>query len=930
MTDPKKSQPEDEDMFGGLEEIQPEEQQSTPPPVEETDLSQLFGEEPANESPPPDQLDLSAMFGEEPLVPPPVEAAQTNPDSSETDLSALLSGDSSDSSGAFHVLDESALNDAANRADSSDISGTISDPDISDILEEMGEVSEKETTETRQAAGMLTSSSEDSSGDLVVQAPGAGDDYASSGNDLGVMPTNLDDPPVSPPQSKKPKKEPKEETPKPRRGGVLVGMTMGLMGGLAVSQGLWLFGIELPHTIRQTDPSLVLELKSQAKDAKEFGAKAASLEGELAESIKSAEDSAGKAKAEIDKHLMDKTALATRLDEQAKTHEATLKAERGKAEKTLKDSVAAMTKDMDDLKSSYDTKLTKLEKDLDTAKADAKVELEKANSETAKEKARANGLEGKLAADAKVWTALAGNLKASGFGETKAEAASLAPLLEKAVGLAAIKDPAGEIRKLSSDLAKEKARLEAEIMGKDSQVKARDAELARRRDPAETLENWRLILSSDIPDSRLAKDASRDAALVLAKAAPDSPEASKAKIVAALADAVQGKLAEAKKTLATTKSETAGPWSDTAKSLATRLASPSSVAITKARELIENGKRQQAFDLLTNASASPLPDDAALPRLRAELALLLLTGAKPDLGKAESLATEASKSKEALAFYVLGRITETKGGKDEAGVLFARAIEAAKPDDPMMLQYRLARLRLLKAASGGINSSTALLPDDEALQALMLVALIALADTEVLPVRDPRELARKREIKAILDDPKAPPLLKSQVLLEDDQPFLALEKLREHLASRDTGTDTETVILLGKIAKALESKSAGSDSVTLSPLARRDEANRLFGKGKRFVLEGKFEQAEETLKLAAKYAGKEIDARFEYFLGLAQWGYGEKAAAEKSFIRALELERRNIPSAREVSRALEEVQGPVREKIDSIRYGAVLAPASFR
>ena len=154
-------------------------------------------------------------------------------------------------------------------------------------------------------------------------------------------------------------------------------------------------------------------------------------------------------------------------------------------------------------------------------------------------------------------------------------------------------------------------------------------------------------------------------------------------------------------------------------------------------------------------------------------------------------------------------------------------------------------------------------------------------------------------------------------------------KLQEHLAQRGA-SEPETIRLLASITKALESKGAGSDALVLAPQARRDEANRLYGKGKQLVLAGKGEQAEETLNLAAKYAGKDIDARFIYFLGLAQWGQGDKASAERSFLRALELERRNLPSPREVSRSLEEIQGPVRDAIDAIRYGSVLAPGSFR
>lgn len=915
MTDPKNKNQDADNLLDGLEEISPA---GTPQP----------------ETPPDEELpDLSALFDEEPFNSPKTEGIPEQPDliaNEETTAAMAEASDSSDASGSFNILDESALNNAADLADASDVSGAMSDPDISDILESMGEVPGEGTTATRAAAGMLTSSSQDSSGDLELQESPNGPDSASVEDAIGITPTTIDEPPAPP----KNKKIVKNDTgaasaPKGGRGGVLAGSMIGLVGGLAISQGLWLFGLELPPTIRQADPGHVAELKSLVQKGKDAGAKAAVLEGDLASAKQSAEEAAGKAKAEIEKHVADKKSLVGKLAEQADTHAALLKSEQAKGEKTLKETMAAAAKEVEDLKSTTKATMAKMEKDHESAKAESKANLDKAAAETAKEKSKANDLEMKLATEAKGWGMLASKLKSSGLGDPKPDAASVLPLVDKAVSLALVKDPAGEMRKLSLQMAEEKARLEKDIAAKTAQLQAQAEELARRRPPAESLEFWRPILQADFTESKLALEASKDAQLVLAKAPANSAEASKAKLIAAMAEASQGKLAEAKKQITGLPPLPAGPWTEALKSIEIRLASPSSVALAKARELKEVGKAPQAIELLSKANTSPLVDDPALPRLRAELALQLLETENPDMTKVELLANESAKAREALAFYVQGRILEAKGNSDGAGALFFRAIEAAKADDPMLIQYRLARIRRLRAMAGSPDLPTLRQDDMAALSAWLLVAT-TMVDAETLVVPDPREIARKREIRALLNDPKAPSLLKAQALLEDDQPLQALAKLQEHMARQKGASEPETVRLLASITKALESKGAGSDSLALSPQARRAEANRLYGKGKQLVLSGNSERAEETLNLAAKYAGKDVDARFVYFLGLAQLGQGDKASAERSFMRALELERKNLPSPREVSRALEEVQGPTRDTIDAIRYGSILAPGSFR
>lgn len=918
MTDPKKPSENDENLLENLEELE-----ETPSPVASHAAQPLD----------PDLTDLSALFEEDSVHPrDPGDATDKITNGSDNSASIPLhESDESDASGAFQVLDESALNDAADRTDASDVSGALSDPDISDILESFGEKPGDGTTATRASAGMLTSSNPDSSGDLeILEIPASSD-----ANAPGIIPTE-DSEPVNP--SKTPRKtkdiskgnNPVQQPAKGGKGGgLLAGSVLGLVAGLAITQGLWLFGLELPASIRQADPGHVAELKSLVQKGKDEGSKAATLEGELALAQKSSQELAEKAKGDQDKLLAEKTSLAGQLADQAKTHASLLKSEQAKGEKSLTDARAQAAKVMDAFKADSQAAMAKMGKDHETTKAQTKADLDKAAMEISREKSRSAELEGKLESEARGWGTLAGKLKAAGLGESKAHSAGVIPLVEKAVGMAMVKDPSGEIRKLTMQMAEEKNRLEREIAAKSAQIASQGAELARRRPPAEALEYWRPLLLADMPGPSTAAEAAKDAAFALALAPANSPEASKARVVAALADASQGRLAEAKKWTTGMASLPPGPWAETAKALEGRLASPSTAALARARAYAEEGKGALALEILTKANTSPLANDPALPRLRAELALMLLGAEKPDMAKVQSLAAESAKTGEALGFYVQGRILEAQGNPGAAGLQYSQAIVKAQAKDPMLLQYRLARVRLLGTKTG-VSARFATGEADTAALAAWLLVATTLVDAETLVVPDPRERARKQEIRKILDDPSAPPLLKAQVLLENDQPLHALVRLQEHLASQKKNSEPETVRLLASIINALESKAAGTESLTLPPQARRAEAQRLFGIGKRQVLSRQWDQAEETLELATKYAGKEIDARFFYFLGLALLGQEDSRGADRYFLRALELERKNLPSPREVSRALEEVQGPARDKIDSIRYGAVLAPGSFR
>jgi len=929
MTDPiKQNSNHDSDpemLIGGeIEELEelpnlPEAEINAAPPAQappileeqEPDLSDLF-EEPAPVTPSSFEQEPTHGFFDE------VGEIVTSGDTTLLD---------DNSSGSFKVLDESGLNDAAGNADLSDKADASSDQDISDMLEGLEGFEPQGTTSARAANLSSSSSGADSSGDLDIHTVSDSMDASDIDNvELDIIPTLPGTSPAAP-SSKAGKNKTSAKPPTPTvsksRGGMLVGSLLGLLGGIAASQALWVFGIELPTSIRQADSAQVKALKDLSEQA---SGKAKSLESDL-ETLKTvSEEASNKAKESLNTLTTEKLGLATKLTEQTTKFMQDLKLEQAKGEKAVTDAKIVSSKELDEQKAAAKADIMKYEKDLELAKSEAKVNLDKAVAESVKEKTRGEELATLLAANSKGLTSIAEKLKTAGFGESKIDPIAMAPIIDKALAMAQMKDPAGEIRKLTTKMNEEKTRLEGEVANRDALVKKQLEDLGRRRHPAANMAFWRAMLSAGIADSVHATEAAKDANHVLAEAPANSPEVAQAKIIIAMADTALGKLKEAKASIAsvTANAATAGPgWADVVKNLNERLVSPAGIDLAKAHELAEFGKTDQAIAVLKKAIANPLPGDQALPRVRAELALFLISTEQKDFSQATTLADEAAKANEALGFYVLGRLKEAKGQGDEAGILYSQAINAAKETDPMLSQYRLARIRKLRGMAGNPAAVAMLAEDPETLATLLLISM-TLVDAETLDVPDPKARAIKREMRAILENPKATLIEKAEALLEDGQPLQALEMLQTHMSKTLAIREPETLKIMVRIIKALDSKQVTGQSLTLSPAARKAEAYRQFGKGKQLVLAGKFDIAEETLTSAIKYAGSDVDARFHYFLGLAQLGQADEKTAERNFLRALELERRSQPSARDVSRSLEEVQGPARESIDALRYGAVL------
>ena len=94
------------------------------------------------------------------------------------------------------------------------------------------------------------------------------------------------------------------------------------------------------------------------------------------------------------------------------------------------------------------------------------------------------------------------------------------------------------------------------------------------------------------------------------------------------------------------------------------------------------------------------------------------------------------------------------------------------------------------------------------------------------------------------------------------------------------------------------------------------EAENRYGQGLRFYFARDYDEAEKHFQAATELFNQ--DARYFYFLGLAQLMQGKEEAAE-NFEQGARLEKDNLPGSREISIALERVQGRARKVLNEAR-----------
>lgn len=96
-----------------------------------------------------------------------------------------------------------------------------------------------------------------------------------------------------------------------------------------------------------------------------------------------------------------------------------------------------------------------------------------------------------------------------------------------------------------------------------------------------------------------------------------------------------------------------------------------------------------------------------------------------------------------------------------------------------------------------------------------------------------------------------------------------------------------------------------------------------FGKGLHLYWSREYAQAEAQFKKAVEFDG--LDARYRYFLGLAQLAQKttiKRDAAHYSFEQGARLEAQELPTSVEVNASLERIQGPLRQYLNRFRQKA--------
>jgi hypothetical protein len=210
------------------------------------------------------------------------------------------------------------------------------------------------------------------------------------------------------------------------------------------------------------------------------------------------------------------------------------------------------------------------------------------------------------------------------------------------------------------------------------------------------------------------------------------------------------------------------------------------------------------------------------------------------------------------------------------------------------------------------------------------------------PAEDKEEKERRLRLEKVIED--ANELIKSKQPLLQGKGYLLRGKAKSELGDRTEGLKeyAKGLSLIAKDAKIESDEIAALiEQIEKHPAFQRKDpaefnpimAEKHFGEGLHFYWSKQYVEAEAQFATALRYHEK--DARFEYFLGLAQYHQvgktkqetrDKQAAAEYAFRRGAILEAKsaaNNPDAvREINASLERIQGELRQHLNRYRYEA--------
>ena len=542
----------------------------------------------------------------------------------------------------------------------------------------------------------------------------------------------------------------------------------------------------------------------------------------------------------------------------------------------------------------------------------------------------------------------------------KAESPLAIPLAQLGSSLGTIGSGTGKVVEQSFDLAKVFSEL-GYFRGREKFIQT----------PEQKMNNYIALLQDrSRSDPKELNAIKLEAEWVLSAEAKATPESrAKALYVQGLGLRNQLRFAEAKAAFDESlklipKSDPVGSWNALARRSHKEITDPTEYYLPRVAQFQAEGNLKAAL-AEANLALKVMPTDARLFAQRGLIRYEMVRGAGtkiPDEAQKDIRADADVAGKDARfaadSAYLVGLLEEELGNWTEAEKLYRQAIKTDNSMNDEGGKYRVALARLLLRDR---PEAPAVTP--------------APANEEKKKKDDADEEKKKKDdagVSAPLERTIAVhpwSFLVVSAVITQAQPFDELEnketlarlnetlKLAEELiASKNEKIRGQGYLLkgsalskLGKRSQGLQEYSKGlkliypgietkdmNELIADHPAFQRPDADanpnpimaeRHFGEGTHYYWAKQYPQAEAQFAQALKYYDR--DARFEYFLGLAQLHQKTKLkrdAAMFSFERGAHLEARaaaNNPDAvRDINASLERIQGELRQYLNSQRYKA--------
>jgi tetratricopeptide (TPR) repeat protein len=394
------------------------------------------------------------------------------------------------------------------------------------------------------------------------------------------------------------------------------------------------------------------------------------------------------------------------------------------------------------------------------------------------------------------------------------------------------------------------------------------------------------------------------------------------------------------------KAAPAGAWTESVKKSKQELTDPNAYYIPRIGAFADAGKFKAALTE-TSTALKVMPAEARLFAIRGLIRVVLIRGqgAKITADDQKAIRADAEVAGKdaklaAESAYIVGMLEEELGNWSEAEKLFRQALKAHQGGDDEAGKYRvaLARLLLRDRTEGAApvpapaeEKKDAALPRPVEQTIVMhpwsLLALSAVIAQAGDDEEDPATVARLKETVELANE-----LLASKNDKIKGQGHLILGSALSRQGKRTEG--------IKEYSKGLKLVYPGIESDELAKLIAEHPAfqqpdstgndpilaERHFGEGYHLYWSGKYADAEAQFKKSVQYFDK--DARFQYFLGLAQYHQKTKSKRDAAYFAweqgaRLEAKAATNPFAvREINASLERVQGNERQLLNSYRYKA--------